>query len=112
MDHPQKTLAPVSHLEQCHLRQRSFRQRQARLFSPRSLRQLFASRGVEPGDTVVTYCTVGMRASHLYFVGRLLDYPDATITALSEHHATVQWPQGLRCRAAATCSGWSPTMCA
>lgn len=27
--------------------------------------------------------------------GRLLDYPDATITALSEHHATVQWPQGL-----------------
>ena len=26
--------------------------------------------------------------------GRLLDYPDATITALSEHHATVQWPQG------------------
>lgn len=24
--------------------------------------------------------------------GRLLDYPDARITALSEHHATVQWP--------------------
>lgn len=26
--------------------------------------------------------------------GRLLDYPDARITALSEHHATVQWPPG------------------
>lgn len=24
--------------------------------------------------------------------GRLLDYPEARITALSEHHATVQWP--------------------
>lgn len=26
--------------------------------------------------------------------GRLLDHPDARITALSEHHATVEWPQG------------------
>ncbi|MBT8162400.1 MULTISPECIES: D-TA family PLP-dependent enzyme [Arthrobacter] len=25
--------------------------------------------------------------------GRLLDYPDARITALSEHHATVVWPE-------------------
>jgi D-serine deaminase-like pyridoxal phosphate-dependent protein len=24
--------------------------------------------------------------------GRLLDHPDARITALSEHHATVEWP--------------------
>jgi D-serine deaminase-like pyridoxal phosphate-dependent protein len=24
--------------------------------------------------------------------GRLMDYPDARITALSEHHATVEWP--------------------
>ncbi|MFJ6078064.1 alanine racemase [Pseudarthrobacter sp. NPDC092419] len=24
--------------------------------------------------------------------GRLLDYPDARVSALSEHHATVQWP--------------------
>jgi len=42
---------------------------------PEQLRQLFASRGVEPGDTVVTYCTVGMRASHLYFAARLLGLP-------------------------------------
>lgn len=27
--------------------------------------------------------------------GRLLDHPDARITALSEHHATVEWPRGL-----------------
>jgi D-serine deaminase-like pyridoxal phosphate-dependent protein len=25
--------------------------------------------------------------------GRLMDYPDARITALSEHHATVEWPE-------------------
>jgi D-serine deaminase-like pyridoxal phosphate-dependent protein len=27
--------------------------------------------------------------------GRLLDHPDARISALSEHHATVEWPPGL-----------------
>ena len=27
--------------------------------------------------------------------GRLLDHPDARVTALSEHHATVEWPPGL-----------------
>jgi D-serine deaminase-like pyridoxal phosphate-dependent protein len=26
-------------------------------------------------------------------LGRLLDYPDARISALSEHHATVEWPE-------------------
>jgi D-serine deaminase-like pyridoxal phosphate-dependent protein len=26
--------------------------------------------------------------------GRLMDHPDARITALSEHHATVEWPEG------------------
>ncbi|WP_427135957.1 hypothetical protein [Pseudarthrobacter sp. S9] len=25
--------------------------------------------------------------------GRLPDYPDARITAMSEHHATVEWPE-------------------
>lgn len=28
--------------------------------------------------------------------GRLPDQPDARITALSEHHATVSWPEGVR----------------
>jgi D-serine deaminase-like pyridoxal phosphate-dependent protein len=34
------------------------------------------------------------RASWATGYGRLLDYPAARIIALSEHHATVQWPQG------------------
>ena len=42
---------------------------------PAELQALFASRGVAPGDTVVSYCTVGMRASQLYFAARLLGHP-------------------------------------
>lgn len=38
------------------------------------LRGLFRSAGYEPGDQLVVYCTVGMRASHLYFVARYLGY--------------------------------------
>ena len=34
------------------------------------------------------------RASWATGYGRLLDYPAARIIALSEHHATVQWPPG------------------
>ncbi|MDF1504553.1 rhodanese-like domain-containing protein [Roseisolibacter sp. H3M3-2] len=38
------------------------------------LAALFAER-VRPGDTVVTYCLVGYRASATYFVARLLGHP-------------------------------------
>jgi thiosulfate/3-mercaptopyruvate sulfurtransferase len=38
------------------------------------LRKLFADR-MSPGDTVVTYCLVGYRASMTYFGARLLDLP-------------------------------------
>jgi len=38
------------------------------------LRALYAER-VRPGDTVVTYCLVGYRASATYFVARLLGHP-------------------------------------
>ncbi|HEX8696995.1 MAG TPA: sulfurtransferase [Longimicrobium sp.] len=38
------------------------------------LRALFRRAGADPGDTVVTYCMVGMRASVTYFVARLLGY--------------------------------------
>jgi thiosulfate/3-mercaptopyruvate sulfurtransferase len=38
------------------------------------LRRLYAER-VQPGDTVVTYCLVGYRASATYFVARLLGHP-------------------------------------
>ena len=44
----------------------------ARLASRAALRRMFTEAGVGDGDEVVTYCTVGMRASQLYFVSRLL----------------------------------------
>ena len=47
----------------------------ARLKPIADLEQLFAAAGADQGEEVVTYCTVGMRASHLYFVSRLLGYP-------------------------------------
>jgi thiosulfate/3-mercaptopyruvate sulfurtransferase len=39
------------------------------------LKRRFEAAGVAPGDTVVAYCTVGMRASHLYVVAKHLGYP-------------------------------------
>lgn len=46
-----------------------------RFRSPEELRRLFSGAGVSPGDTVVTYCTVGMRASQLYVAARILGHP-------------------------------------
>jgi thiosulfate/3-mercaptopyruvate sulfurtransferase len=43
-----------------------------RLLASNELRELFISAGYAPGDQLVVYCTVGMRASHLYFVARHL----------------------------------------
>ena len=44
------------------------------------LRQLFQGRGVVPERSVVTYCTIGIRASEVALVLRyLLGYPDARI---------------------------------
>ena len=51
-----------------------FRSDNRLLFKDRSeLEKLFADR-VQPGDTVVTYCWVGYRASATYFAARLLGY--------------------------------------
>jgi thiosulfate/3-mercaptopyruvate sulfurtransferase len=44
----------------------------SRLKPPEVLRQLLVSTGVREGSDVITYCTVGLRASHLYFVARYL----------------------------------------
>jgi thiosulfate/3-mercaptopyruvate sulfurtransferase len=44
------------------------------LEDPEKLRALFHEAGVEPGDTVVTYCRTGMQASFAYFVARYLGY--------------------------------------
>jgi thiosulfate/3-mercaptopyruvate sulfurtransferase len=46
----------------------------SRLLAPAELRALFRTGGVTPGTQPVTYCTVGMRASHMYFVLRYLGY--------------------------------------
>jgi len=39
-----------------------------------ALQELFRVAGVKPGDTVVTYCHIGMQASLLYFVARYLGF--------------------------------------
>ena len=44
------------------------------LRDPDSLRAMFRTAGVEPGDLVVTYCRSGMQASYAYFVARYLGY--------------------------------------
>jgi len=38
------------------------------------LRKLFTDAGFTDGRELVTYCTVGLRASHLYFIARYLGY--------------------------------------
>ena len=38
------------------------------------LGDLLATAGAAPGTELVLYCTVGLRASHLYFVARYLGY--------------------------------------
>lgn len=48
--------------------------RASRLLSPTRLRALLAAAGVRTSDVPVTYCTVGLRAAHLYFVLRYLGY--------------------------------------
>jgi len=42
--------------------------------SPDQLRRLFSSRGITPGHKLVTYCEVGLQASHMYFVAKYLGY--------------------------------------
>ena len=38
------------------------------------LRALYAARGITPGKKVITYCEVGLQASHGYFLARYLGY--------------------------------------
>ncbi len=44
---------------------------------PEKLRALLAARGVVPGRKVLTYCEVGLQASHGYFLFRYLGYDAA-----------------------------------
>jgi thiosulfate/3-mercaptopyruvate sulfurtransferase len=43
--------------------------------TPEQLRRMYAAEGITPDKTVVTYCQTHHRASHTYFVLRLLGYP-------------------------------------
>ena len=45
-----------------------------RLRPDAEVRALLDSAGVQPGDTVVSYCQIGMRASYNYVVARHLGY--------------------------------------
>lgn len=56
------------------------------LLSSDKLKELFASRGIKPGQKLVTYCEVGLQASHNYFIARYLGY-DAAVYVGSIH----QW---------------------
>jgi thiosulfate/3-mercaptopyruvate sulfurtransferase len=45
-----------------------------------SLRRLFADAGVSPERRIVVYCTIGNRASHVWYVLRhLLEYPQVSV---------------------------------
>lgn len=44
---------------------------------PDKLNALFAARGVSPGHKLITYCEIGLQASHMYFVAKYLGYEDA-----------------------------------
>jgi thiosulfate/3-mercaptopyruvate sulfurtransferase len=41
---------------------------------PEKLKELFAGRGIKPGQKVVTYCEIGLQASHNYFIAKYLGY--------------------------------------
>jgi len=41
---------------------------------PDDLRKLFESRGITSGKKVITYCEIGLQASHMYFVSKYLGY--------------------------------------
>jgi len=45
------------------------------LKSPTELRSIFSAAGVQPGDTVVTYCHIGQQATATIFAARSLGHP-------------------------------------
>ena len=44
---------------------------------PDKLKELLASRGIAPGQKLVTYCEIGLQASHDYFIAKYLGYDAA-----------------------------------
>lgn len=65
--------------------------------SKAELQELFSSAGVEPGDTVVTYCHIGQQASLVYLIARLLGHEarmyDGSFQEWSQKNdLPVDWP--------------------
>ena len=48
-----------------------------RLQPVEKLRAMYAARGIVPGKKIVTYCAVGLQASHAYFLAKYLGYDAA-----------------------------------
>ncbi|HLW54293.1 MAG TPA: sulfurtransferase [Candidatus Angelobacter sp.] len=44
------------------------------LLSPEKLRAIFAAQGIKPDQPLITYCEVGLQASHMYFIAKYLGY--------------------------------------
>ncbi len=44
------------------------------LLSPAKLREIFAAQGIKPDQPLITYCEVGLQASHMYFIAKYLGY--------------------------------------
>jgi thiosulfate/3-mercaptopyruvate sulfurtransferase len=44
---------------------------------PEKLKELFAARGIVQGQKLVTYCEIGLQASHMYFIAKYLGYDAA-----------------------------------
>ncbi len=56
------------------------REEDGSLKSSEELRRIYEDAGVVPGSRVVTYCTIGNRASQVWFVlTHLLSYPDVSV---------------------------------
>lgn len=57
------------------------------------LRELFTAAGITDASDLITYCTVGLRASHLYFIARYLGlHPRLFDGSMSEWSRTPELP--------------------
>ncbi len=52
----------------------TFTDAQGKLLAADTLRQMFQSAGIRPGDRVVSYCHIGLQATMVYFAARYLGY--------------------------------------
>ena len=63
-----------------HLPIERFRTEDGRFRDPDELRELLLAHGITPGQRVVTYCTIGNRASQAWYaLAYLLDHTDAAV---------------------------------